>query len=161
VETKFGEEQLQRLPTAREAFYDLTLTAPGMFAAGKDAVWMPSPTAFGSGTNENAFLVDGVNATNPRGGEFGTLVNVNYDAVEEVRVIALGSKAEYGSATGVAVDVLTKSGSNDFHGQGSFYSQVGDAALNTPSVGDNLGADWLILDPSSNLFSKTEKDREA
>ncbi len=50
----------------------------------------------------------GVNATDPRGGSWGSLVNVNFDAVQEVRVIALGSKAEYGSATGVAVDVLTK-----------------------------------------------------
>lgn len=160
VETKFGEEQLNRLPTARDAFYDLTLTAPGMTAAGKDAVWLASPTAYGSGTNENAFLIDGVNATNPRGGEFGTLVNVNYDAIQEVRVIALGSKAEYGSASGVSVDVLTKSGSNDFHGRESFYSQVGNPADNTPQVGDDLGADWLTLDPNASLFSKTTTDRE-
>jgi Carboxypeptidase regulatory-like domain len=31
VNTSFDEETIQRLPTAREPFYDLTLTAPGMF----------------------------------------------------------------------------------------------------------------------------------
>jgi outer membrane receptor protein involved in Fe transport len=160
VETKFDEQQLQRLPTGREPFYDLTLTAPGMFEAGKDSAWLPSPTAFGSATNENAFLVDGVNATDPRGGSWGTLVNVNYDAVEQVRVIALGSKAEYGSSTGVAVDVLTKSGGNELHGRGSVYSQVGNPANNTPTNGNDLGRDWLLLDPTSSLLSKTETDRE-
>ena len=119
VETRFDEEFLQKVPTARDPFYDLSLTAPGMFDTGRDSSWLPSPTAYGSGTNENAFLVNGVDATSPRGGGFGSLVNVNYDTVEEVRLIALGSKAEYGTATGVAVDVLTKSGSNNLHGKAS------------------------------------------
>ena len=160
VETKFDDTQLTTLPTARDPFYDLTLTAPGMFSAGKDASWLPSPTAYGSGTNENSFLVDGVNATDPRGSSWGSLVNVNYDAVEEVRVIALGSKAEYGSATGVAVDVQTKSGSNNYHGRASYYSQLGDPANNAPKSGDSLGADWLVLDPTSDLFGRTLRDRE-
>lgn len=160
IETRFDDNLLKNLPTAREPFYDLTLTAPGMFSAGKDASWMPSPTAYGSGTNENSFLVDGVNSTDPRGSSWGSLVNVNYDAVEEVRVIALGSKAEYGSSTGVAVDVLTKSGSNNFHGRASFYNQLGKPANNVPEAGDDLGQDWLILDPTSDLFGRSLKDRE-
>src|SRR5262249_3872440 len=86
------------------------------------------------------------------------------DAVEEVRVIALGSKAEYGSSTGVAVDVLTKQGSNAFHGQGSYYGQLGNPSNNTPTFGEDLGRDWLYLDPNNDpttmLLSRTEKDRE-
>lgn len=160
VETKFDDSLLKSLPTGREPFYDLALTAPGMFSAGKDASWLPSPTAYGSGTNENSFLIDGVNTTDPRGASWGSLVNVNYDAVEEVRVIALGSKAEYGSSTGVAVDVLTKSGSNNYHGRASFYGQLGQPKNNSPQPGDNLGADWLVLDPNSDLFGRTTKDRE-
>ncbi|HSP07104.1 MAG TPA: TonB-dependent receptor, partial [Acidobacteriota bacterium] len=160
VEAKFDDTMLKGLPTARDPFYDLALTAPGIFSAGKDASWLPSPTAYGSGTNENSFLVDGVNATDPRGASWGSLVNVNYDAVEEVRVIALGSKAEYGSSTGAAVDVLTKSGSNNYHGRASFYGQLGKPQNNSPQPGDNLGADWLILDPTSDLFGRTLKDRE-
>src|SRR4029450_3308286 len=79
VNTTFDEETIQRLPTAREPFYDLTLTAPGMFDVGRDASWLPSPTAYGSGSNENVFLVNGVDATSPRGSAFGSLVNVNFD----------------------------------------------------------------------------------
>jgi hypothetical protein len=51
-----------------------------------------------------------VNVTDPTAGSFGSIVNVNYDTVEEVRVVALGSKAEYGSYSGAAIDVLTRSG---------------------------------------------------
>lgn len=160
VDTKLSEELITKLPTSRDAFYDLTLTAPGMFDSGKDAAWLPSPTAYGSASNENVFLVNGVNATDPRGGSWGSLVNVNYDTVEEVRVVALGAKAEYGSATGAAIDVQTKSGGNQFHGALSAFSQIGNPANNQPQLGDNLGADWLTLDPAVDLFSKTEKDRE-
>jgi hypothetical protein len=160
VNTSFNEEMIDRLPTARDAFYDLTLTAPGMFDTGRDSSWLPSPTAYGSGTNENAFLVNGVNATSPRGGGFGSLVNVNYDTVEEVRIVALGAKAEYGSATGVAVDVLTKSGSNKYHGEATVYSQLGKPSDNSPDAGDDLGEDWLALDPTTSLLGRTERDRE-
>ena len=160
VDVKLDENLISKVPTSRDAFYDLSLMTPGMFDAGKDASWLPSPTAYGSATNENVFLVDGVNSTDPRGGSWGTLVNVNYDTVNEVQIIALGSKAEYGSATGVAVNVITKTGSNTFHGQGSFYSQLGDPANNEPDIGDDLGESWLILDPTSDLLGRSEKDRE-
>ena len=160
VDVNLREDLITRVPTTRDAFYDLSLMTPGMFDVGKDSAWLPSPTAYGSGTNENVFLVDGVNSTDPRGGSWGTLVNVNYDTVDEVQIIALGSKAEYGNSTGVAINVITKQGSNTLHGQASFYSQLGDAANNAPELGDDLGSDWLILDPDSRLFGRTEKDRE-
>jgi hypothetical protein len=160
TDIKLDENLISKVPTGRDAFYDLTLMTPGMFDGGKDASWLPSPTAYGSATSENVFLVDGVNSTDPRGSSWGSLVNVNFDSVEEVKIIALGSKAEYGSSTGVAVNVITKSGSNDFHGRGSFYSQLGKPADNAPRVGDDLGQDWLILDPSSELFGRSKKDME-
>src|SRR5262245_45031579 len=127
IDSRIGKDLLAKLPTSRDAFYDLALTAPGMFDS-SSSTSLPSPTAYGSATNENVFLVNGVNATNPEAGSFGTLVNVNYDAVEEVRIVALGSKAEYGSFSGVAIDVQTKSGSNDYHGSASFYSNLGTPA---------------------------------
>lgn len=164
VQVDLDQNMLTKVPTSRDPFYDLSLTAPGMFDSGKDASWLPSPTSYSSATNENVFLVNGVNATDPRGGSWGSLVNVNFDAVQEVRVIALGSKAEYGSATGVAVDVLTKSGSNEYHGAVSFYNQLGSPANNVPQFGQSLGQDWLYLnpaaDPTQTLLGKTQLDRE-
>ena len=101
-----------------------------------------------------------MNATNPEAGSFGTLVNVNYDAVEEMRVVALGSKAEYGSFSGAAVDVLTKSGSNAFHGCGAFYSMLGKPASNQPAPGADLGAPWLFVGEGEQLAGETKSDWE-
>ena len=142
IDSRIDRDLLDKLPTSRDAFYDLALTTPGMFGSGAptQTTEFQSPTAYGSATNENVFLINGVDATNPRAGSFGSLVNVNYDAVEEVRIVALGSKAEYGSYSGAAIDVLTKSGSNKFHGSAAFYSKLGDVANNQPAPGEDLGA---------------------
>ena len=141
IDTRFDSEMLAKLPTSRDAFYDLALTAPGMSegsGAPSQATEFQSPTAYGSATNENVFLINGVDATSPRAGSFGSLVNVNYDAVEEVRIVSTGSKAEYASYSGAAIDVLTKSGSNQFHGTGAWYSKLGTAADNSPDVGEDV-----------------------
>ena len=124
VDSRLDSELLAKLPTSRDAFYDLALTTPGMFDVGSSGGWQPSPTAYGGSSMENVFLVNGVNTTNPRGAAFGSLVKVNYNAVEEVRVVALGSKAEYGSYSGAAIDVLTKSGSNKLHGNVAYYTEL-------------------------------------
>lgn len=162
VDSKLDRQMLDKLPTSRDAFYDLSLTTPGMFDVGSSGSWLPSPTAYGGSSMENVFLVNGVNTTNPRGAAFGSLVNVNYNAVEEVRVIALGSKAEYGSFSGAAIDVLTKSGSNAFHGNAAYYTQLRGEFFksNQPPDGFIEGSDWLFTKPGDVLFGTTKKDWE-
>jgi outer membrane receptor protein involved in Fe transport len=148
ISTTFDDKLLDVMPTARQSFYDLTLTAAGMAAVGADESWLPSPSAYGSASNENIFLVDGVNTTNPRGASWGSLVQVNYDTVQEVKVLSLGSRAEYGSFSGAAVDVLTKTGSNQFHGSGSYYTLLGDAADNYTT---SFGNSWMYVDPADDI----------
>ncbi len=160
IDSKINKEMLEKLPSRRDAFYDLSLSTPGMFDAGADSSWLPSPTAYGGGSDENVFLVNGVNTTNPRGSSWGSLVHVNYSAVEEVRVVALGSKAEYGSFSGVAIDVITKSGSNEYHGSVGYFSMLG-VAENLPGLNDDLGKDWLYFDEGDELMTRPDKEYEA
>lgn len=151
IDSKLENQMISRLPTSRDAFYDLSLTTPGMFDHGSNAGWLPSPTAYSGSSNENVFLVNGVNASNPRGSSFGPLVRVNYNAVEEMRVVALGAKAEYGSFSGAAIDVLTKSGSNSFHGSAGYYFEpVKWRTSNQPADAKTYGTDWLwVAHPDS------------
>ena len=150
IDTTFTDELLEVVPTARSAFYDLQLTAAGMADVGADGSWLPSASAYGGAANENIFLVNGVNTTNPRGAAWGSLVQVNYNTVEEVKVLSLGSRAEYGSFSGAAIDVITKSGGNDFHGDVAYYTMVGDADRNRP-CDTCFGADWLYAASGDDL----------
>lgn len=158
IDTTLDGEMLEKLPTSRDAFYDLALTAPGVSDVGSEGSWLKSPTAYGGASNENVFLLNGVNTTNPRGASWGSLVNVNYNTVKEVRVISLGSKAEYGSFSGVAIDVLTETGSNEFHGNISYFSLL-DAADNQGSKNGSLN-DFLYVPDGAELMTRPEEQKE-
>ena len=159
VDAKINREMLDKLPTSRDSFYDLSLSTPGMFDTGKEV--QGSPTAYGESGQGNIFLVNGVDTTDPRGAGWGSMINVNYNTVQEVRIISLGSKAEYGNFSGAAIDVITKSGSNELRGSLSYYSQLGVPKTGVPPAGE-LGRDWLYLAPGTNFDfypkSNTELD---
>ncbi len=168
VDSRIDEQMLAKLPTSRDAFYDLSLTTPGMFDVGSSSSWLPSPTAYGGSSMENVFLVNGVNTTNPRGAAFGPLVKVNYNAVEEVRIVSIGAKAEYGSYSGAAIDVLTKSGSNTFHGNAAFYTELkGWFKTNQPGIPGGQGTrplegtdNWLFYKVGDKLSGTTKTNWE-
>lgn len=88
----------------------------------------------GSTSAENQYYVDGVNTT---GLTFGTVGSpVINDFIEEIEVMTGGYNAEYGRATGGVVNVVTKSGSNEFKGSifGNWQPGTLTAAAKTSPV---------------------------
>jgi len=71
-------------------------------------------SVFGGTSGDNSYLIDGLNTTDPVTGTFGT--NFNYDAIQEMNFQTGGFEAEFGQATGGIVNLVTKSGGNDFSG---------------------------------------------
>jgi outer membrane receptor protein involved in Fe transport len=69
---------------------------------------------YGSTSSENLFLIDGVNTSNVIKGFQGKDINTEF--IQEVEVKTGGYQAEYGRNTGGVVNVITKSGGNEFHG---------------------------------------------
>ncbi len=68
----------------------------------------------GAQSPENLYLVDGVSVGDPAYGTNGAQFPVEF--VQEANVVTGGYMAEYGRATGGVLNVVTKSGSNEFHG---------------------------------------------
>jgi outer membrane receptor protein involved in Fe transport len=68
----------------------------------------------GAQSPENLYLVDGVSTSDPAFGTNGAQFPIEF--VEEANVITGGYQAEYGRSTGGVLNVVTKSGSNEFHG---------------------------------------------
>ena len=54
------------------------------------------------------------------GGNYTALVTPNMDAIAEMRILANGYQAEYGRQSGGTINIISKSGSRDFHGSGHF-----------------------------------------
>src|SRR5207237_3613001 len=78
-----------------------------------------SLTIYGATSVENQYIIDGVNTTNVIKGFQGKAINGEF--IQEVEVKTGGYQAEYGRALGGVINVITKSGGNDFHGDGFVY----------------------------------------
>lgn len=70
----------------------------------------------GASGSENTFIIDGQEVTNFRTGVLNLNNNIPFQFVEEVQVKTSGFEAEFGGATGGVVNVVTRGGSNEFHG---------------------------------------------
>jgi hypothetical protein len=120
VSNLVGEKQIQALPMITRNPYDLVFLSPGTAqtnAYGGAAV-------NGSRERNNNFLLDGVdnNDTSVPGGMNGVLSSTP-DSTQEFRVITNTFNAEFGRNTGAIVDVVTKSGTNAFHGNAYEYGR--------------------------------------
>jgi hypothetical protein len=128
---RFDEKRLTDLPTSglgalgggfRDVF-SFGLSAPGVsqinsgntgFAAGTDY------SVNGARVRSNNFILDGQDVNEP--GVSGVAVGWNNpDAVQEFRMITSQFSAEYGRNSGSVVNVVTKSGTNAFHGSAFWF----------------------------------------
>ncbi|MGH9801476.1 MAG: carboxypeptidase regulatory-like domain-containing protein, partial [Blastocatellia bacterium] len=70
----------------------------------------------GASGSENSFIIDGQEVSNFRTGVLNTNNNLPFQFVQEIQIKTSGFEAEFGGATGGVVNVVTKGGSNEFHG---------------------------------------------
>jgi carboxypeptidase family protein len=123
--TRFGPDDLKAIPTRRVSMFDFIRAVPGISPTSPSSS-ASSPTvttisAFGSGTNENQFLIDGTNFTCPCNGVARS--EPGSDFIQEIQVQSVGASAEYGNVQGAVVNVITRQGSEAFLGDTSYYAQ--------------------------------------
>ncbi|MBS1867552.1 MAG: TonB-dependent receptor, partial [Acidobacteria bacterium] len=80
----------------------------------------PQILANGGQYENNGYSIDGISTTSAVWGGT-TIITPSADSVESVKVVSNGYDAENGRFSGAQVQVISKSGSNDFHG-GAFYT---------------------------------------
>src|SRR5262245_38275460 len=71
----------------------------------------------GASGSENAFLIDGLSIENFRTGTLNGVNNLPIALVSEIQIKTGGFEAEHGGASGGVISVVTKSGSDSFHGE--------------------------------------------
>ena len=117
----------------------------------------------GAQSPENLYLVDGVSTSDPAFGTNGAQFPIEF--VEEANVITGGYQAEYGRATGGVMNVVTKSGSNEFHGSvwgnwtPGILSGVSPVIKNDSSVFQSQGRRWNTIDFGAEVGGPILKDR--
>ncbi|MBY0508216.1 MAG: carboxypeptidase regulatory-like domain-containing protein [Bryobacteraceae bacterium] len=113
------------------SFLDLVRVQPGIIYTGG----LGGISANGNRTNQNNLTVDGVTNvdTGSNGGELATL---NIDQMAEFKVITNAQPAEFGRSSGAQIQVVTKSGTKEFHGGG--YDFYRHESLNANRWRDNI-----------------------
>ena len=125
----YSADFIKDLPTTRN-FYDIIAVSPGVSLAEEDG---DRVIAGGSNMQSNNWFIDGIETTAP---ETGTAwIYVNPDTIQEVQVSHIGAPAEYGNMLGAALNVVTKTGSNQFKGGVNAYF------INDSMVDSNINFD--------------------
>jgi len=117
----------QSVPVAR-GVTGLFYASPGVSAGGGTGAANPS-IAGGTGL-ENNYIADGVNITDGGFGGIGVFsrnygplaTGINLSFVKEVQVKTGGFEAQYGKSTGGIVQIVTKTGGNEYHGSLGGYA---------------------------------------
>jgi outer membrane receptor protein involved in Fe transport len=135
------QRQMQSLPLITRNPYQLVLLSPGTSQTDSGSAGI---SVNGARDRNNNFMLDGVdnNDTSVPGG-MGGVLSANPDSTEEFRVITDNFNAEYGRNTGAIIDVITKSGTNAFHGGAYYFGRWngfgGARDFFNPGVGPNAG----------------------
>lgn len=141
LSTNLTQSELEFLPVGRQV-QDSFYLAPQVVDSGLSVsagVGTGNPGVKGSTGGENLYVIDGINLTDPVGGVLATAFNYNF--VREISVNTSGLGAEMGASTGGLFNILTKSGSNEFHGELFGYYTAPSFSANADSVDPRASGD--------------------
>jgi hypothetical protein len=150
------QQTIESLPVNQRNYLDLSLLTPGVSDSNtlvdsndyRIAQTPQSGLSFGgSNGRSNAFFIDG---TENYANSGGVRMSVSQEAVQEFQINRSTFSAEYGGAAGGTVNIVTKSGSNSFHGdvfgflrttdlEARNYFDPGKASFTRSQAGATLG----------------------
>ena len=127
-------EALKNIANNGRALFNFATLVPGSVVAEhrrqRDRRRSAGFTVNGQRPNSNNVTIDGV-ANIDTGNNGGNMATTNIDAVAEFKVLTNAYQAEYGRAVGGQMQVVTKSGTQDFHGSGYWYGRRSEWNANT------------------------------
>ena len=125
VSSVVNERMIENLPTNGRNFIDFVLSTPGVV---RDEARLGDIVFAGQRGTLNSLIVDGADNNNTffgqalgRTGSGRAPYQFSQDAVKEFQVNTNAYSAEYGRAGGAVINVVTKSGTNDFHGSAFYF----------------------------------------
>ncbi|MEK7407174.1 MAG: TonB-dependent receptor [Acidobacteriota bacterium] len=156
-----------RLPKSR-SFTSLIALAPGARSEAKSGGFQID----GSSGSENVWVIDGAEVTNLQTGVLPRQSEIPFELVQELQIKSSGFEAQYGGAMGGVINVVTRSGSNDLHGQVSLFLE-NDAmnagprpTLRINPLDDNIGEyfhnkedGYRLFNPGASIGGPLKKDK--
>jgi carboxypeptidase family protein/TonB-dependent receptor-like protein len=165
VQQNFKEDYLKYASIGQSGrqYQSVMSQAAGSYDAGSG-----NPNVMGANLGQNAFLIDNLNTTDTVTHTF--TANIGFEAIQEVSLQTAGYEAEYGKAVGGILNVITKSGGNNFSGsvdaryQSDAFVEQGERLQDYPAGTTNLAndkhkRDFQTLQPEAALGGPIVRDR--
>lgn len=138
LSTQINERSVENLPINRRDFSRFALLTPGVsIVQGPDG---DEITINGQKGIQNNISIDGADANNPffgeqRGGQRPAFT-ISLESVKEFQVVPVGASAEFGRASGGFINVVTKSGTNEFSGAAFLFFRNQSLSSQNPDAVD-------------------------
>ncbi len=155
-----GSHTVTTLPLSSRNYTQIIDLSPGVVANVASAAAVGNGTqdinVNGMGSDQNNYMMDGAVLTNygsgggAQSGNFPGIGIPNPDSIQEFKIQTSQYDAQYGRNPGANVNVVTKSGTNSFHGDlwefvrntsmdaNDFFNKQSQLALNTPNTPETL-----------------------
>jgi outer membrane receptor protein involved in Fe transport len=138
--TTIQTEEIKNLPISGRDFKNLVLLTPQVRIESERGTLSIS----GERGINTSIMLDGVDYNNSMfGGQVGGAegrapLSISQESIKEFTVITNGASVEFGRTGGGVVNVITKSGTNAFHGSAFYYNQPQSMIANFPDVHDRV-----------------------
>jgi hypothetical protein len=150
-----SRKEVEDIPIVSRNIYNFHLLSPGVQGL-TSATFGTTQFTFG-GNERSSWNLDGLDNTQRGGNKQIRMVIATPEAVEEMQVLANGYSAEFGRAAGGQVNVVLKSGTNQFHGSALFLYRAKDMQARPSLASVNPDRTWN--DEAFTLGGPILKDR--
>jgi hypothetical protein len=152
-------EQIDQMPINGRNYLDLLQLVPGVaINRQQDPTQDGATPILGERGGNAVFLIDGMPNSDQVNG--GAAAQFNQESILEFQVVTGGYKAEFGHGSGGIINVVSKSGTNQWHGGVSFFHR--NYKLDSSDSDKVLNGDVPFLlrwDPSAQLGGPIVKDK--
>jgi hypothetical protein len=148
----FNENQVKELPLEGRNVPDLLSLQPGV-AYTSNRTDVPnsdtrSGAVNGARSDQSNVTLDGIGVNDEGGHAFTSVLPVTLDSVQEFRVTTTNATADQGGTSGANVALVTKSGTNDFHGSAYEYLRNTYTSANDYFIKQTELQNCALPDPS-------------
>ena len=163
-----GDDRIEEAPSNGRNYFSFVAVAPGVASspqAGsqKSMAGIRNPLADsgfsfnGMRGRNNSISIDGVDNRDETTG--GNRVAIGLEMVEEFRVAGLSVGAELGGAAGGIVNMVTRPGTNLWHGDATFFYQNGAISARKPEVDAGFHPRQSRYQPGASLNGPIKRNR--
>jgi len=159
----FGENQVKELPMEGRNVPDLLSLQPGVAYTGNRSDvpdWdTRSGAVNGTRSDQSNVTLDGAEVNDRQGHAFTSVLPVTLDSIQEFRVTTSNYDADQGGTSGAQVAMVTKSGTNQFHGSAYEYNRntattANDYFVKASQIDDCLSSGTPLSDKQCNTPPK-------